>query len=302
MKRVCVLGGRGFVGQSLCRLLAGNDWLVRVPSRRLAGTYDPLRILAGVETVQCDIHDLSRLETLFTNCDAVINLVGILNEKGSDGSGFHHAHVELTHKVIHACQNQGISRLLHMSALHADAEHGPSHYLRSKGEAEQLVIEAEQHGLQATRFRPSIIFGPGDSFFNRFASLLQFAPVFPLACPGTRFAPIYVEDVARAFMLSLTDDKTIGQAYNLCGPNIYTLKELVNYTALCCGYRRMIIGLNDSASALQARMLGLLPGKPMSYDNYLSLTVDSICEEAFPARFGTPTSIEEVVPEYLYRG
>ncbi|NNG13592.1 MAG: NAD-dependent epimerase/dehydratase family protein, partial [Gammaproteobacteria bacterium] len=129
MKRICVLGGSGFVGQSLCRLLAGNNWLVRVPSRRLASTYATLRILDGVETVQqCDIHNPASLETLFTNCDAVINLVGILNEKGSDGSGFHHAHVELTHKVVHACQNQGISRLLHMSALHADAERGPSHY------------------------------------------------------------------------------------------------------------------------------------------------------------------------------
>jgi NADH dehydrogenase len=301
MKRICVLGGSGFVGQSLCRLLAGNNWLVRVPSRRLIGNYDPLRILDGVEIVQCDIHDPATLETLFTDCDAVINLVGILNEKGSDGSGFRHAHVELARKVIRACQNQGVSRLLHMSALHADAEHGPSLYLRSKGEAEQLVIEAEQHGLHVTRFCPSVIFGPGDSFFNRFASLLQFAPVFPLACPGARFAPIYVEDVARAFMLSLTDDNTIGQAYNLCGPNTYTLKELVSYTAHCCGYRRLIIGLNNTASALQARVLGLLPGKPMSYDNYLSLTVDSVCEEDFPARFGTPVPLEEVVPAYLYR-
>lgn len=301
MRRICILGGRGFVGQSLCRLLAGNNWLVRVPSRQSISTYEPLRILPGVETIQCDIHDPSTLETLFTGCDAVINLVGILNEKGSDGSGFRHVHVELTHKVIHACQNLGVSRLLHMSALHADAERGPSHYLRSKGEAEQLVIEADQQGLHATRFCPSIIFGPGDSFFNRFAALLRFAPIFPLACPGARFAPVYVEDVARAFMLSLVDDSTIGQAYNLCGPTIYTLKELVSYTSHCCGYRRLIIGLNDSASALQARMLGLLPGKPMSYDNYLSLSVDSVCEEGFPSRFGTPVPVEEVVPEYLYR-
>jgi uncharacterized protein YbjT (DUF2867 family) len=301
MKRICILGGSGFVGQSLCRLLAGNNWLVRVPTRRLVGTHDPLRILDGVEIVQCDIHDPATLETLFTGCDVVINLVGILNEKGSDGSGFRHTHVELTRKVIHACQNHGISRLLHMSALHADAEHGPSYYLRSKGEAEQLIIEAEQLDLHTTRFCPSVIFGPGDSFFNRFASLLHYAPVFPLACPEARFAPVYVEDVARAFMLSINDESTFGQAFNLCGPHTYTLKELVSYTAHCCGYRRLIIGLNDSASALQARMLGLLPGKPMSYDNYLSLTVDSVCDEGFPARFGTPVPIEEVVPEYLYR-
>lgn len=301
MKRICILGGRGFVGQSLCRLLAGQDWLVRVPTRGQTRAHDPLRMLPGVETLQCDIHDPATLEELFRNCDVVINLVGILNEKASDGSGFRHAHVELTRKVIFACQNQGVTRLLHMSALHADAEHGPSHYLRSKGEAEQLVVAAAQHGLQATRFCPSIIFGPGDSFFNRFAALLRFAPVFPLACPGARFAPVYVEDVAHAFMRSINDEGTFNQAFNLCGPKSYTLKELVSYTARCCGYRRLIIGLNDPLSALQARLLGLLPGKPMSYDNYLSLTVDSVCAEAFPARFGTPTALEEVVPEYLYR-
>lgn len=302
MKRICILGGHGFVGQSLCRLLAGNDWLIRVPTRQPVGNDDPLRLLAGVEIVQCDIHDSSKLESLFTGCDAVINLVGILNEKGSDGRGFHHAHVELTSKVISACQNTGLARLLHMSALHADAVRGPSHYLRSKGEAEKLVLEAEQHGLHATRFCPSVIFGPGDSFFNRFAALLRFAPIFPLACPDARFAPVYVEDVARAFMLSLNNENTFGKAYNLCGPNTYTLKELVSYTARCCGYHRWVIGLSDGLSVLQARMLGLLPGKPMSYDNYLSLTVDSICEKSFPDLFGTSTAVEEVVPEYLYRG
>ncbi|MDT8404175.1 complex I NDUFA9 subunit family protein [Sulfuriflexus sp.] len=302
MKRICILGGSGFVGKSLCRLLAGNDWLVRVPSRRPASSNPMLQTLPGVETVQCDIHDPSQLATLLTNCDDVVNLVGILNEPGNDGSGFQHAHVELARKVIEACQNEGITRLLHMSALHANAERGPSHYLRSKGQAEQLVIEAGEQDLQATRFRPSIIFGPNDSFFNRFAYLLRFAPVFPLACPDARFAPVYVEDVARAFMRSLHDDSTIGQGYDLCGPKTYTLKELVSYTAMCCGYRRVIIGLNDSLSRLQAKMLGLLPGKPMSYDNYLSLTVDSVCDEPFPSRFGTPTAIEEVVPEYLYRG
>lgn len=301
MKRICILGGRGFVGRSLCRLLAGNNWLLRVPTRGPTSPYEPLRSLPGVETLQCDIHDPAMLEELFRNCDVVVNLVGILNEKGSDGSGFRHAHVDLTRKVIHACQNQGITRLLHMSALHADAEHGPSHYLRSKGEAEQLLIAAAQQGLHVTRFCPSIIFGPGDSFFNRFAALLRFAPIFPLACPNARFAPVYVEDVARAFMLSIKDDSTFGQAFNLCGPNTYTLKELVSYTAQCCGYRRWIIGLNDGLSALQARLLGLLPGKPMSYDNYQSLTVDSVCDDDFPAVFGTPTAIEEIVPEYLYR-
>ena len=299
MKRVCVLGGSGFVGQSLCRALVERGWLVRVPSRQRLDPAHALRALPGVVTLQCDIHDPLVLREQFANCDAVINLVGILNESGSDGSGFRHAHVELTRKVIHACEENNVQRLLHMSALHANAERGPSHYLYSKGEAERLLVEAGQRGLAVTRFCPSIIFGPGDSFFNRFADLLRLAPVFPLACPDTRFAPVYVEDVARAFALSLDDEETIGERYELCGPNVYTLRELVTYTARTCGMKRLIIGLNDTASSLQARMLGLLPGKPMTYDNYLSLTVDSVCEKGFPLRFGLAVALEEIVPGYL---
>ncbi|MGD8514379.1 MAG: complex I NDUFA9 subunit family protein [Granulosicoccaceae bacterium] len=299
MKRVCVLGGSGFVGQSLCKALVDKGWLLRVPSRRALPPTDPLHALPGVETRQCDIHDPLVLREQFANCDAVINLVGILNESGSDGSGFRHAHVELTRKVIHACEECNIPRLLHMSALHANAEHGPSHYLFSKGQAEELLVEAGKRGLGVTRFCPSIIFGPGDSFFNRFAGLLRFAPVFPLACPEARFAPVYVEDVVRAYVMSLDDDETIGERYELCGPNVYTLRELVAYTAKTCGMKRLIIGLNDTASSLQARMLGLLPGKPMSYDNYLSLTVDSVCEKGFPLRFGIAVALEEIVPGYL---
>lgn len=299
MKRLCILGGNGFVGSHLCRALVDAGWLLRVPSRNEIGTNHPLRALPGIETSRCDIHDPHTLHTLFTGCAAVINLVGILNETGADGSGFRHAHVELTRKVIRACEEAGVKRLLHMSALHASAEHGPSHYLHSKGEAEQLVIDANRHGLATTRFCPSIIFGPGDAFFNRFAALLRFAPLFPLACPATRFAPVYVGDVVRAFVTALSDPETIGQRYNLCGPKVYSLKQLVQYTADTCGMRRWIIGLNDTSSSLQARMLGLLPGKPMSYDNYLSLTVDSVCEEGFPARFGAATALEAIVPEYL---
>jgi uncharacterized protein YbjT (DUF2867 family) len=299
MKRVCVLGGSGFVGQSLCKALVDRGWLVRVPSRQVLDSIHPLRALPGVETRQCDIHDPSVLREQFASCDAVINLVGILNEHGSDGSGFRHAHVELTRKVIRACEENDIPRLLHMSALHADAKRGPSHYLYSKGQAEELLLDAGNHGLAVTRFCPSIIFGPGDSFFNRFASLLRFAPIFPLACPNTRFAPVYVEDVARAFAMSLEDDETIGERYELCGPNVYTLRELVTYTAKTCGMKRLILGLNDTASSLQARMLGLLPGQPMTYDNYLSLTVDSVCEKGFPLRFGLAIALEEIVPGYL---
>jgi len=296
--RICILGGSGFVGTQLALALAGRGNIVRVPTRHKSLSH-PLISVDGVEVCQADIHDVDTLLHLITGCRTVINLVGILNEHGSDGSGFHHVHVSLTEKVIRACEHNEVPRLLHMSALHADAEKGPSHYLFSKGKAQNLVAKANTHGLTTTWFCPSIIFGQGDSFFNRFASLLKFAPVFPLACPEARFAPVYVDDVVRAFLMSLDDDDTIGQGYNLCGPRIYSLKELVQYTAQTCRTKRYILGLNESMSALQARMLGLLPGKPMSYDNYLSLHVDSVCSEGFPEIFGTPTPLEDIVPGYL---
>lgn len=293
-KRLCILGGNGFVGQHLCRALSRRGWQIRVPSRR-SGTSS----IPGVELISADIHNPDRLSELMIDCDAIINLVGILNERGSDGSGFKHAHVELTKKIIQACKQTGVSRLLHMSALHADAAHGPSYYLSTKGEAEELLVQAENDGLQVTRFCPSVIFGPGDSFFNRFAQLLRFAPVFPLACPEARFAPVYVGDVVNAFVVSLSEPQTIDQRYELCGPEIFSLRELVEYTARTCGYKRLVIGLNNTLSYLQASLLEVVPGKPMSRDNYRSLSVNSICEQGFPGLFGTPVPINEIVPDYL---
>ena len=230
----------------------------------------------------------------------VINLVGILNEKGDDGLGFRRAHVDLAEKIVHACQHTGITRLLHMGALHADAKKAPSYYLRSKGEALELVHAARD--LEVTSFCPSVIFGPGDSFFNRFASLLRLMPgVMPLACGNTRFAPVYVGDVAEAFVRSLNNPATYGKNYNLCGPHVYTLKQLVEYTAQQLGIKRRVLGLGPGLSRLMANVFEYVPlFKPITRDNYRSLQVDSVCNETFPAIFGiTPRAIEELVPAYL---
>lgn len=297
-EKICVVGGSGFVGTLLARKLAEQGYIVCVPTRRRALAH-PLISVDGVELCETDIFDTASLHRLFTGSTAVVNLVGILNETGDNNNRFHTAHVDLTGKIIRACEDTGVQRLLHMSALHADARHGPSQYLYTKGQAQDLVEQANRHGLATTWFCPSVIFGPGDSFFNRFASLLKLAPVFPLACPDSRFAPVYVGDVVNAFITALHNDDCIGQGYPLCGPDILTLMELVEYTAKTCGLKRKIIGLGPRLSALQARALGLLPGKPMSYDNYLSLTVDSTCDGEFPALFGVPAHIEEIVPHYL---
>jgi NADH dehydrogenase len=255
-----------------------------------------------VELFDADIHDETTLNRFFTDQDAVINLVGILNERRDNGKGFYRVHVELTEKVIRACRNQGIQRLLHMSALNADPATGSSYYLRSKGEAEHRIHAAND--INVTSFRPSVIFGPQDSFINRFASLLKLSPgLFPLACAGTRFAPVYAGDVAEAFVRSLNDPFTYGHRYNLCGPHEYTLQEIVELITTALGIRRKIIPLGRFTSALQANLLEYAPGKPFSRDNYRSLKMDSICPEGdrvLRDKFGIePTALEAVIPQYL---
>lgn len=279
----------------LCNRLTQRGYRVRVITRRRE-THPDLLLIPGVQIVEGNIFEPGMLEKAFTGCTTVINLVGILNERQHDGSGFHRIHVELAERIAIACRNTGVSRLLHMSALNADASRGPSHYLRSKGEGENIVhLHASDH-LHISSFQPSVIFGAQDSFFNRFATLLKKIPLlFPLACPEARFAPVFVGDVADAFIDAIDNKATHGQRIPLCGPGEYSLRELVRYTAQQLGLHRAIIGLPDSLSKLQAGIFEWLPGKPFSLDNYRSLQVDSICHKVTPM----PTAIESVVPGYI---
>jgi len=298
-KNICVLGGTGFVGKAIVSRLAKQGCKVRVLTRRRERHKD-LFVLPGVEVIEADVQHPPALEHYLKGCDAVINLVGILNEKRDDGMGFRRAHVDLPEKVVHACQHLGITRLLHMSALHADAQNAPSYYLRSKGEALKLVHAAKD--LNVTSFCPSVIFGPGDNFFNQFAKLLRLMPgVMPLACPASRLAPVYVGDVAEAFVRSLNNPATYGQKYNLCGPQSYTLRQLVQYTAQQAGMKRWVAGLGPGLSKLMANIFQYVPFfKPITRDNYRSLQVDSVCSDVFPPIFGiTPRTLEEIVPTYL---
>jgi len=295
-----VLGGSGFVGRHLVAALTAAGHRVRVPTRRRARHRD-LLVLPLVTLTEGDVHDPGFLAGQVAGADAVINLVAILNEHGHRGRGFEKAHVELAGRVIDACRAGGVRRLLHMSALHADP-HGPSHYLRTKGVAEDRVHAAA--GLDVTSFRPSVIFGPGDGVLSRFASLIAFAPlVFPLACPTARFQPVYVGDVVNAIIASIGDRRTFGQGYDLCGPTVYTLAELVAYTARLCGSRTHVVGLPRWLSAVQAGMLEFFPGKPFSLDNFRSLAIDSVCEAGFPELFGiVPARLEDVAPGYIRAG
>lgn len=287
---LCVLGGTGFVGSRVVAHLAARGYQLRLPTR------DPVRarhlaILPSARLVRADVHNPDTLARLLNRCDAVVNLVGILNEAGYDGSGFQHAHAELTAKLVRACEAAGVPKLVQVSALQADVN-GPSHYLRSKGEAEASITGAQT--LRWTILQPSVIYGPGDAFLNRFAALLGQLPLaLPLACPNARFAPVHVDDVVTAVARSLRDGATDGRTYELCGPEIYTLRELVQMIAAATGRRRWIIGLPDWAARLQARIMERLPGKIFTMDNYRSLGVPSLCRSDGCAELGiAPRSLQ----------
>lgn len=299
MKRhsVCVLGGSGFVGRHLVSQLAAAGHRVRVPTRHRERHRD-LLVLPTVNVVEANIHDSAALNQVLAGCDVVINLVAILNETRREQ--FRAVHVDLVRALGLAAQQQGVTRLLHMSALNADAKQGASRYLRSKGEGEDLAHDFASAGLHVTSFRPSVIYGPDDHFFNKFAALLKLPGPLPLPCPDARFAPVFVGDVARAFLSVLDNKASYGQRYELCGPQTYTLRQLVAYAATVLGRKKTIIGLPAAVARMQAAVMGLLPGRPFTRDNYDSMQVDAACRGPFPAALGfRPEPVEAVVPYYL---
>jgi len=297
---ICVLGGSGFVGTELVtRLVYAGHW-VRVPTRSL-GHAERLRVLDTAELRVANVHDPRVLSQLFDNCEAVINLVGILNERGR--ATFETVHAALAAKVMNAARGAGVRRVLHMSSLGA-AEHAPSRYLRSKAAAEaavRAVPHPEQPHPVVTVFRPSVIFGAGDSLTNRFASLLRTSlGVLPLARARARFAPISVLDVVEAFMRALTREASAAATYELCGPEVLTLEEIVRLTARVAGLPCHIVPLPDVLARLQGVVMGLLPGKPFSLDNFRSLTIDSVCREDGCAALGiVPRPLLAQLPLYL---
>jgi NADH dehydrogenase len=297
---ICVLGGTGFVGSRLVTRLVAAGHRVKVLTRNRE-RHRHLLVLPELNLVNANVHDAGELAVQFKSVQVVINLVGILNERGHGGSGFSAAHTELARKVAGTCRSAGVLRLLHMSALGADAQAGPSHYLRTKGEAEQVVRAECGDAVDFVIFRPSVIFGPDDSFINRFAHLLRLVPlVFPLARASARFAPVYVDDVVQAMQRCLRGGAASERSLELCGPDIYTLREVVAFTARTLRLRRWIFGLPDFMARLQGVVLGLIPGKPFSLDNFRSLTVDSVCSENGFALLGMePQSMPGIVRQYL---
>ncbi len=293
--RIILVGASGFLGKHLLQALGRDNHQCVVLSRDI-NHCSTIGMIPGVKLVQADVYDTDVLVEQFAGADAIISMAGILNEKGRDGQGFHRVHVQLVKGIIKACQKTGVSRLLHVSALNAGM--GNSHYLKTKGEAERLLLTAD--GLNVTIFQPSVIFGRDDEFFNRFAGMLSLMPVMPLACPKAKLQPVYAGDVVTVMLASLEDPMTWGKCYELGGPEVFTLKQLVEWTAKTIGKRRYIIGLPRSLSATMAAIMDWVPGKPFSRDNYLSLQTDNISTQNGFAYFGVyPLSIDLVVPDYL---
>lgn len=291
---IVTIGGSGFLGLHVARALsrAGheNTVLTRQPARKGA-----FRLVPHLAVARADVYDRDELARRFADADVVVSMAGILNERGNDGSGFERVHVTLVERIIEACRTAGVERVLHVSAL--GAGQGESHYQKTKGRGESLLRES---GLGVTVFQPSVVFGHGDSFFNRFAALLRFAPVLPLACPDSKLQPVWAQDVAAAMVRSLERPDAVGATWQLGGPRVYTLRELVQWTAKILGLRRKIIGLPDGLSRLQAAVMDHVPGKPFSTDNYRSLQVDNVTTDNALPRLGIrPASVEVVAPEYL---
>ena len=304
--RVLVIGGTGFIGQQVVGRLVAQGDSVFVPTRRLPSARE-LLVYPTVTVLPGDVYDPNVLDGLMNGMDAVINLVGVLHGSAPKagqpyGPEFERAHVELPKLVAQACVRAGVQRFVHVSALGASAQ-GTSAYSRSKaaGEAAIMAVAKENPLLCVTILQPSVVFGPKDKFMNMFAGLARFFPVLPLAGSKAKMQPIYVVDLAQAIANCLVNKHTCGQTYEMAGPNVYTLGELVTLAAKYSGHPRPVIDLPMSIGRMQAWFFECLPGEPlMSRDNLDSLKTDNVATKPMDPVFGViPTPLEAIVPSYL---
>ena len=299
--RVLVLGGSGFVGRHLCEQLVRAGHRVTVPTRR-AQHAACVQTLPGLTVLETRSLDDATLTRLMAGHDAVVNLIAVLH---GNAKRFEQVHVQLPERIATAMQSAGVRRLVHVSALGADAQ-GPSMYQRSKARGEAVLQAA---GLDLTVLRPSVIFGAEDKFLNLFADLQKVLPFMPLAGSGTRFQPVWVHDVAAAIVRCLHERQTIGQTYEACGPETFTLGELVQgsgqWAGLNGGQGRPVIPLPRWVGWLQALGMEMLPGEPlMSRDNLASMQVDNVTSgqlPGLPALGIRPAALSAVAPTYLGR-
>lgn len=302
---VTIFGGSGFVGAQVVRALARRGWRIRVAVRRphLAYELQPLGDVGQIQIVRCDIRSRRAVEAALDGASAAVNLVGILHE--GPGGRFQDVHVDGARHVAEACAARGISTLVHVSAIGADPQ-ARSVYACSKGEAEAAVRAAVP---SAAVMRPSVVFGPGDGFLNRFAAMASFAPALPLIGGGhTRFQPVYVADVAAAIARAVEDPAAAGRTFELGGPATYSFRDILEYILRETNRTKLLLPLPfPVARALGgvadvAAMIGLTP--PLTRDQAVQLESDNVVAdgaEGLEALGVTPTGMEAIAPSYLWR-
>jgi NADH dehydrogenase len=301
---VTVYGGSGFLGRHVVRALARRDYRIRVAVRRpeLAGHLQPLGKVGQIHAVQANIRNSASVEAAAREADMLVNLVGILFERGRQL--FDAVHAFGAEQVALAANAHG-ARMVHVSAIGAD-EHASSRYARSKAAAERLVLSAQP---AATIMRPSIMFGPEDDFFNRFASLARLSPALPLIGGGkTLFQPVYVGDVATAIADAVDGNAQGGTIYELGGPEVRSFKELMQYVLKTIERRRLLLPIPFFAAKLKASLLQFMPKPLLTPDQVELLRVDNVVSDAAKGGGRTlqglgidPESIEAIVPSYLWR-
>lgn len=319
-KVVTVFGGSGFIGRQVVKRLAAQGWIVRAAVRDPVGAafLKPMGDPGQVNPVAADVTDMASVRAAVAGADAVINLVGILVEKGK--ASFDAVHRLGADNVAQAARGAGAARLVHMSALGAD-KNSASDYARTKALGEEAVLAAFPG---ATIFRPSVVFGPDDDFFNRFAKLARLSPVLPVftgdgfrkvhtengygvdwfGSGGPTFQPVYVGDVAEALVKGVTEAKTAGKVYELGGPRRYTLKEVLELILKVTERRSLLVPLPFCVAKLQASVLRLLPKPPLTPDQVKLLRVDNVVRGGKPGLTDlgiAPVAAEAVLPTYLHR-
>ncbi|MFT4516686.1 MAG: nucleoside-diphosphate-sugar epimerase [Gammaproteobacteria bacterium] len=290
--KIIILGGTGFIGSQLSAKLSPLCDKICVLTRNIEANKD-LKLIPNLEIIHANVLDERSLNAVFSGSDIVINTIGILNESGKDNT-FNNLHYELTKKISNAIKLNKVKRYLYISSLNADPR-ATSQYLITKGLAETYIRDNTNNFCNTTIFRPSIVFGEDDSFFNKFSTILRFLPVFPLACPNSKFMPIYVNELTDFMVSTISDNTMYGQKIDVTGPNEYTFRQLIDITLKALKIRRLIIPLNYTLSKLQAVIFQRLPGKLFTLDNFLSLQTDSCSTEGFKGKI----AVEDIVPGYL---
>jgi uncharacterized protein YbjT (DUF2867 family) len=299
-RRTAVLGGSGFIGRYIVKRLTHKGFVVRVAVRdtEAALFLKPMGAVGQVVPLHASLANEATVHRAVEGADLVVNTVGILAEQRS--GDFRLIHAEGAGRVARLSAATGVARLVHISAIGADP-HAASRYAATKGEGEALM-RAAFPGV--TILRPSLVFGPEDHLFNRFAGLARLSPVMPVICGDTRFQPVYVGDVADAVMAALARTDASGKTYELGGPRVWRFRELLAYILKETGRRRRMMDIPMGMARLQARLMEMLPGKPLTRDQLLMLQTDNVVTPDMPGLQDlgvVPTPVELVVPLYLRR-